>query len=43
MAELTGPLKHFEDALPLLETDPRFERVAEADRSVAPPSCGFAA
>ncbi|KAL3161297.1 hypothetical protein ABBQ38_009653 [Trebouxia sp. C0009 RCD-2024] len=32
MAELTGALKQFEEALPLLETDPRFERVADNDR-----------
>lgn len=38
MAELTGPLKHFEDALPLLESDPRFERVAESDRFAALPA-----
>ena len=34
MAELTGPLKRFEDALPLLENDPRFERVADSDRYI---------
>ena len=32
MAELTGPLKQYEDALPLLQNDSRFDRVAESDR-----------
>lgn len=42
MAELTGALKQFDDALPLLETDPRFERVADNDRYNIPLPCHLA-